>query len=91
MQKWEYRARVWKAQASVEDPQYLANKYPDWTPSRNSPEHLERLLDKCGDDGWELVSMRPVAEVGYHDDIRHPGEIGCWSAWYFLVFKRPKS
>ena len=45
-------------------------------------------LNKLGAEGWELINMEPVAEVGGKEDILIAGEGRKWTSVYFCVFKR---
>jgi hypothetical protein len=50
------------------------------------------ILNKLGEDGWELVHMEPVSAVGSNGDVgfQHGGSASftTWSNVYFCVFKR---
>lgn len=89
MEKWEYWSGfLW---AHVDTPgvrEYLKRRYPDWSPPRNAPQAMIPQLNEFGEEGWELVHMEPVAEVGKNYDVFFAGQDFRWSNTYFCVFKR---
>jgi len=90
-QKWEYWTGFIGANAEgAEIKKYLKEQWPNWNPSKYSPESMIPGLNKFGEEGWELVHMQPIAGVGKNMDVFFQTDIGSFSAWYFCVFKRPK-
>lgn len=89
MDKWEYTSEIIHAHIDNKGvKEAIAKKYPGWRPSKYSPELLEPSLDKLGMQGWELVSMQPIAGVGDNRDIYFVGGGSLYSNAYFCVFKR---
>ena len=91
MQQWEYFTEF--VYASVDAPgweKYRRDNMPDFKPSKYSPRKMIPHLNNGGEDGWELVTMQPVADVGDKGDVRFPGQTGNWSNAYFCAWKRPK-
>lgn len=93
MTRWQYDARIVRAphmkSQGVEE--YLSSEYGGIQFNTYSPHSLEPVLNKLGEDGWELISLTPVL-AGKNDDIAHPqgGPGGSnWSNAYLAVFKRP--
>jgi hypothetical protein len=93
MEKWEYLTEF--AWANIDTKgvrEYLKQRWPDWTPRQYTPESMIPLLNDRGKEGWELVHMEPVRQVGKNQDIKFQsgGEISStdWSNVYFCVFKR---
>ncbi len=92
MDKWEYEARILYADINNEGVKDdVRKRYPDWKPSRYSPEAMEKTLNERGEQGWELVHIEPVAGVGSNGDIWwQGGAVPTYSNKYFCVFKRLK-
>ena len=96
MEKWEYLTRFmiankenWKADESIE--YYRKQGFSEFTPSKYSPQFMISILNRLGADGWELVHMEPVPEVGSNEDVGFPhggANLTTWSNVYFCVFKR---
>jgi hypothetical protein len=69
MQKWEYQTII-----TGRDVKWLSGKVTDWNP----PIDLEKL----GEDGWELISVVPIAgNQGSASGITHQ---------LIIFFKHPK-
>jgi hypothetical protein len=89
MDHWEYLSTF--CYANIENPG-AAESYARVTqgsdPPRYTPEAMMPELNAWGAQGWELVHMQPVAEVGRNGDVRFNGETSSWSNAYFCVFKR---
>lgn len=90
-EKWEYMTLFLEANAaSKETKEYLKKTMPNVKrPPRYTPQAMMPDLNKYGDEGWELVHMEPVADVGKNGDVRF--DSGRWSNHYFCVFKRRKA
>ncbi len=96
MEKWEYLTRFvwankenWKAEESVDF--YRKQGFSDFKPNKFSPQFMIATLNRLGEDGWELVHMEPVPEVGNNEDVGFPhggANLTTWSNVYFCVFKR---
>ena len=89
MEKWEYTTLL--IHASLEDKgvkEYLAKRYPGWKPAKYAPESLDVYLNKLGEQGWEMVTMQPVAGVGANRDIQFAGYSDMYSSAFFCVLKR---
>lgn len=94
MTRWEYLTRVFvlnKEDEVVID--YVMREYPDrdW---KELPKFdilaLEAWLNKCGEEGWELMSLEPVDSLGKNGDLGFVyTEINTWRSKYLCVFKRP--
>ncbi len=92
MEQWEYLPIHVEAEAkSKEIKEYLKNQMPD---KKRFPRYLSQAmmpeLNKLGAEGWELVHMEPVADVGKKGDNYFTGTGSRWSNVYFCVFKRRK-
>lgn len=86
--KWEYLTEFhWANAREYQD--FLKERFPETTINKHSPESLIPGLDHRGAEGWELVNMEPVADVGKNMDVYFTGGTGVWSNAYFCVFKRP--
>ncbi|NWF68020.1 MAG: hypothetical protein HXY40_02950 [Chloroflexi bacterium] len=92
MEQFEYFTTFLTAEAKTQD-------IKDWLKSRNpkvknppvfTPEALIPELNSYGAQGWEIVSMTPVAGIGKKGDVHFPGGEPRWSNVYFCVFKRRK-
>jgi hypothetical protein len=93
MEQWEYLTTFLRADAHSDEAKAFLSRYrPEWkNPPRYSAEALMPQLDELGSQGWELVHMEPVAQVGRNGDVLLPGGgAGEWSNTYFVVFKRRK-
>ena len=90
-EKWEYLTTFLEASVNNKDIKTYIKTNFDKKPKKHSPESLIPDLNKLGEDGWELVSMEPVAQVGGKEDILISGEDRKWSHAYFCVFKRRKA
>lgn len=93
MQKWEYLTCFLSAEANNQK-EYLKKRWPEQTYfAKHAPQSLIPMLDNYGDEGWELISMQPVA-LGQNEDVKtHTGTGGSggrdtWVSSYLCVFKR---
>jgi hypothetical protein len=92
MDQWEYWPTFLEARADRKDVKAFLNahlphikKYPRYMAESMIPE-----LNHLGDQGWELVHMEPVQDVGRKGEVMFDGEGLHWSNVYFCVFKRRK-
>lgn len=94
MQKWEYHTCFLNADTN-EQREYLKKRWPEDYFAKHAPQSLIPMLDRYGQEGWELVSMIPVA-IGQNQDIKtHTGTGGqggrdTWVSSYLCAFKRPQ-
>lgn len=90
MEQFEYFTTFPKAEAKTKEIRdYLKKINPDQkNPPRFAPEALMPELNGFGAQGWELVSMTPVAAVGKQGNVWFAGDDSRWSNAYFCVFKR---
>jgi hypothetical protein len=96
MEKWEYLTRFifanqenTKADESLKF--YQEQGFTDFKPGKYSPQFMISILNGLGAQGWELVHMEPVPEVGDNHDVGFPhggANLVTWSHVYFCVFKR---
>ena len=95
MTKWEYLVRVFelnKEDGVVVD--YVTRVYDEgrW---KELPEYdpltLEAWLNKCGEEGWELVRLETVNDVGKNGDLGdiYTDAYNTWRNKFLCVFKRP--
>lgn len=93
MEQYEYLTTFIVAEAKTKDvKEYLKQQKPEVkNPPRFTPESMMPQLNALGAQGWELVSMTPVAGVGKQGNIRFVGDESRWSNSYFCVFKRRKA
>lgn len=91
MEQWEYLPTYLQAEARKKDIQeYLKRRFDlKRRPPRYMVESLMPELDRLGAEGWELVHMEPVAQVGSRGNVLF-GVRYRWSNVYFCVFKRRK-
>lgn len=87
-EKWEYITTFVEAKVSSKDIRNFIKDTFDKKPRKHSPEAMIPDLNKLGQEGWELITMEPVADVGGKEDILIAGEGRKWTALYFCVFKR---
>lgn len=86
MERWEYKTTVLAADINREDVQAtVADLFRGRRPPKPLPELLIPSLNAFGEEGWELVSLEPVAVAD--DD---PAAPGARPALYLAVFKRRK-
>ena len=92
MDQYEYLTTFLTAEAkSKETKEWLKTRNPKVkNPPVFTPESMIPELNKLGAEGWEIVTMTPVAGVGRNGDVRFTGEEPRWSNTYFCVFKRRK-
>ncbi len=92
MQKWEYMTLFVTADIDNENAgEFLKQRWPGWTkPPRYTPQTMIPFLNELGEQGWEIVHMEPVADVGNNADVYFNGEYSRYSHTYFCVMKRPK-
>ena len=88
MQRWEYFTT--HLEANIEQfPPPPSDHISGGEKGRYSPHSLIAQLNRLGDQGWELMSIEPVA-VGKHEDVVRPdANAGRWGRHYFCCFKRP--
>ncbi|MEQ8672343.1 MAG: DUF4177 domain-containing protein [Aggregatilineales bacterium] len=93
MEQWEYLPIHIEAQANTKEmKEFLKRQMPDVKRfPRYMPQAMMPELNELGAQGWELVSMEPVARVGSKADVYFNGADGKWSNVYFCVFKRRKT
>ncbi len=95
MPQWEYLTVLLNADAlGVEA--YLADHFAGWQVGRYSPVALVPYLNEYGAQGWELVSVQPVASGSDEAIMIHNGSADgpagrIWSHTYLCAFRRPKS
>ena len=94
MQKWEYLSLFLHADTS-RHLEALTRRFPGQTLAAHSPRALVPELNLLGEEGWELISMEPVAasdqgELLIHNAGSGPESGRAWSNTYLCVFKRPK-
>lgn len=87
-EKWEYLTTFVEARVNSKDIRNYIKDNFDKKPRKHSPEAMIPDLNKLGEEGWELINMEPVADVGGKEDILMSGEGRKWTAVYFCVFKR---
>lgn len=94
MAQWEYLVRVFaldKDDEVVID--YVQRQYPDqsWKEmTLYDPLTLEAWLNRCGEEGWELVSLEAAESQGKNGEIgRNYAPSNNWARFYLCVFKRP--
>lgn len=86
MEKWEYLSTFLEANAKDKQAkQYIKDTFGKKA-KRHSPESMIPELNKLGTEGWELIHMEPVPNVGGKEDVQF--STGTWSNNYFCVFKR---
>lgn len=92
MAQWEYLSTFIEANArSKEKREFIKQRFPDKKRiPRYTPESLMPELDKLGAEGWELLHIEPVAQVGGKGDVLFTGSVSQWGRVYFCVFKRQK-
>ena len=87
-EQWEYLTTFVEAKTSSKDIKNYIKENFDKKPRKHSPEAMIPDLNKLGAEGWELINMEPVAQVGGKEDILMAGEGRKWTSVYFCVFKR---
>lgn len=87
-EKWEYITTFLEAKANNKDLRNFIKDKFDKKARKHSPEAMIPDLNKLGQEGWELITMEPVADVGGKEDILIANEGRKWTALYFCVFKR---
>ena len=87
-EKWEYLTTFVEARVKGKDIRNYIKENFDKKPRKHSPEAMIPDLNKLGAEGWELINMEPVADIGGKEDILITGEGRKWTALYFCVFKR---
>lgn len=92
MLQWEYLTTFMEANARPKEKlEFLKRRFPGRkNHPRHTPESMMPELDRLGAEGWELVHMEPVAQVGGKGDILFKGSGTHWGHSYFCVFKRMK-
>lgn len=89
-EKWEYLTTFLEAKANNRDVKNYIKETFDKKAKKHSPEAMIPDLNKLGEEGWELITMEPVADVGGKEDILIAGEGRKWTSTFFCVFKRRK-
>lgn len=87
-EQWEYLTTFLEARAKNKDIKNYIKENHDKKPRKHSPEAMIPELNKLGAEGWELINMEPVADVGGKEDVLFAGAGRKWSSIYFCVFKR---
>ncbi len=87
-EKWEYLTTFVEARANNKDVKNYIKETFDKKPRKHSPEAMIPDLNKLGAEGWELITMEPVADVGGKEDILMTNEGRKWTSTFFCVFKR---
>ena len=90
-EKWEYLTRFVEAEATDKQIKAYIKDTFDKKPKKYSPESMIPQLNQLGAEGWEVISMTPVAEVGGKEDILITGDERKWSHVFFCVFKRRRA
>ncbi len=92
MEQFEYLTTFLQAEAKTKEiKEFVKSRNPKIkNPPIFTPEALIPELNGLGAQGWELITMTPVAAVGRKGDVRFTGEEPRWSNTYFCVFKRRK-
>ncbi len=97
MDKWEYLTLFltahhdnWQAKESIAFFEKESRHLTEFKPAIYSPQYMIALLNSMGEEGWELIHMEPVANVGVNHDVLFVGEARSYSNRYFCVFKRRK-
>lgn len=91
--RWEYRALAFEPDKDDEAAiYYIQRTYPqvNW---KELPKYdllfLEAWLNEMGVDGWELVSIEPVDQLGNKGDLGYVfPQFNTWRKTFFCVFKR---
>lgn len=88
MDTWEYLSEI--TYANNENggwKEYRDKTWPGFNPPKFAPQTMIPFLNSRARDGWELVSMQPVAVGGNLDVLTHcPNSV--YTNAYFCVFKR---
>ena len=94
MAKWEYLVRVFELNKEDEVVvEYVTRVYDEgrWKEMvQYDPLTLEAWLNKCGEEGWELVKIDGATSQGKKGDVgvSFP-EVTAWYHYYLCVFRRP--
>ena len=94
MAKWEYLVRVFELNREdgvVVD--YVTRVYDEgrWKEMvQYDPLSLEAWLNKCGEEGWELVKIEGANAQGKKGDVGvvFPPSYPTWYHFYLCVFRR---
>lgn len=87
IEKWEYLTTFVEARANNKEIRNFIKETFDKKARKHSPEAMIPDLNKLGADGWELLTMEPVADVGGKEDILMTNDRK-WTSTFFCVFKR---
>jgi hypothetical protein len=87
-EKWEYLTTFVEARANNKEIKNYIKDTFDKKPRKHSPEAMIPELNKLGAEGWEMITMEPVADVGGKEDILIANEGRKWTSAFFCVFKR---
>ena len=95
MTRWEYHVEFADPEKYSQDQVFnrrvsemLTAKGVGGPHKRKSVVWLTGRLDELGQQGWELIEMRPY-KVGANQDVMVSAQAMHWSDGYLLVFKRP--
>jgi len=90
MDQWEYLPTYIKAEIDNKElKEFLQGQFPERKKlPRYAAEAMMPEMNHLGRQGWELVHMEPVADVGRKGDVLFDGTGSTWSNVYFCVFKR---
>lgn len=89
--QWEYLTTFIQSDARLEEDYLL--RLRDWKDGipPYTPEALMPRLNALGEQGWELVYIRPVVPGGKADVLLMDNSNSrVWASTYFCTFKRPK-
>ena len=87
-EKWEYLTTFVEARATNKEVKNYIKENFDKKARKHSPESMIPDLNKLGAEGWELITMEPVADVGGKEDILISNDGRKWTSTFFCVFKR---
>jgi hypothetical protein len=95
MAKWEYLVRVFEL--NTEDEVVVDYVMREYSQERfkelleYDPLILEAWLNKCGEDGWELIKIEGVHTQGKKGDVGvlYSNGVPTWHHFYLCVFRRP--
>lgn len=90
MEQWEYLPTYIKAEIDNKElREFLQGQFPERKKlPRYAAESMMPQMNHLGRQGWELVHMEPVADVGRKGDVLFDSSGSTWSNVYFCVFKR---
>ncbi len=97
VEQWEYFSEMLSADTGIEPQRsFLKNRWPAWKPPIYAVQSLIPRMNALGQEGWELVHMEPIPQLGSNGDVGYPlsvpGHISMagwvYSHAYFCVYKR---